>query len=162
MGTVYASAITNQPICILQAGVDGLIAVCAGAGGHAGTVSPMAFIPQLRKRFQDKILVAAGAIGDGATIRAVQVLGADFAYIGTRLIATEESLSPKEYKSMLVNEKSGPPPSFLPVVYTNKVSGVHANFLRQSLLDAGLSPEKLAHAEDVHEDFSKLGTVYFL
>ncbi|KAI9179609.1 hypothetical protein H9P43_004937 [Blastocladiella emersonii ATCC 22665] len=140
----------------VAAGVDGLIAVCAGAGGHAGPATPFALVPQLRARFPDTILIAGGAISDGRTVRAAQTLGADLAYMGTRFIATREAMSPDEYKHMLVTAKSGPAPSFLPTVYTDKISGVNANFLRDSLVRAGMDPDKLASADHVEEDFSKL------
>ncbi|KAI9187787.1 hypothetical protein H9P43_002178 [Blastocladiella emersonii ATCC 22665] len=141
----------------VAAGVDGLIAVCAGAGGHAGAASPFALVPQLRARFGDSVLlVAGGAISDGATVRAAQTLGADLAYMGTRFIATRESMADDGYKRMLTTAKEGPAPSFLPTVYTDKVSGVYANFLRDSLVQAGVDPDKLAAAAHVEEDFSKM------
>ncbi|ORZ30703.1 oxidoreductase [Catenaria anguillulae PL171] len=140
----------------VEAGVDGLIAVCAGAGGHAGPASPFALIPQLRANFPDKIIIAGGAISDGSTVRAAQTLGADLAYLGTRFIATKESMAQDGYKNMLVTAKSGPAPAFLPTVYTDKISGVYANFLRDSLAQAGMDPDKLAQADAVEEDFSKL------
>ncbi|KNE70526.1 hypothetical protein AMAG_14651 [Allomyces macrogynus ATCC 38327] len=141
----------------VKAGADGLIAVCSGAGGHAGAATPFALIPALRAAFgKDMTIIAAGAIGDGKTVRAAQVLGADYAYMGTKFIATQESMAQQEYKDMLVSAKTGPSPTFLPIIYTNKVSGVNANFIRDSLVAAGLDPDKLANAEHVEEDFSKL------
>jgi nitronate monooxygenase len=119
-------------------GVDGLIAVAAGAGGHAGPTSALALIPLLRSHFPNVIIIAGGAISDGQTIRAVQTLGADLAYLGTRFIATTEAGAEQGYKDMLVSEKTGPRPSFLPVVYTDKVSGLPANFLRRSMEEAGM------------------------
>ncbi|KNC98927.1 uncharacterized protein SPPG_05890 [Spizellomyces punctatus DAOM BR117] len=138
-----------------EAGVDGLIAVCAGAGGHAGVASPFALIPKLREFFPG-VICLAGAISDGASIRAAQTLGADVAYIGTRFIATQESMAPDAYKQMLLTSNEGPSPSFLPTVYTDKISGVNANFLRSSLERAGLDPENPAHPSLGTEDFSKL------
>lgn len=120
-----------------QAGVDGIIAVAAGAGGHAGTLNPFSLIREIRE-FWDGILVLAGAISDGAGIRAAEVLGADFAYLGTRFIATRESLAPLAYKQMLVD--CGAPD----VIYTDAISGTNANFLWPSLERAGFSRESLS------------------
>lgn len=122
-------------------GVDGLIAVCAGAGGHAGPTSAIALIPALRANFPDVLVIAGGAISDGAAIRAVQTLGADLAYLGTRFIATKESGAAEGYKAMLVASKTGPSPTFLPTVYTDKVSGLPANFLRTSMQQNGMNPD---------------------
>ncbi|KAI9102405.1 hypothetical protein DFS34DRAFT_389769 [Phlyctochytrium arcticum] len=138
-----------------KAGVDGLIAVCAGAGGHAGMASPFALIPKLREFFPGTICLA-GAISDGASVRAAQTLGADIAYIGTRFIATKESMAPEAYKQMLIDAKTGPAPTFLPTVYTDKISGVNANFLRLSLERSGLDPENPMDETLGKEDFSKL------
>jgi len=111
--------------------VDGLIAVASGAGGHAGTQSALSLVRELREMWQG-CLVAAGAVGDGFAVRAVEVLGADLAYMGTRFIATRESRAEPAYKDMLVAGRSGD------IVYTDRVSGVHGNFLAQSLARAGL------------------------
>jgi len=133
----------------LEAGVDGIIAVAAGAGGHAGTVNPFAMIAELRPLLGDKTLVLAGSIGNGAAIAAARVAGADMAYLGTRFIATRESLAPDDYKQMLVASRASD------VVYTDKLSGVHANFLAPSILRNGLDlatltkPEKIDVADDV-------------
>lgn len=137
------------------AGVDGIIAVCSGAGGHAGAISPFALIPKIRE-FWDGTLLLSGAIGDGAGVRAAQVLGADLAYLGTRFIATQESAASEGYKKMLTESKEGPAPFFLPTVYTDKVSGVYANFLRKSLENAGLNPDNPKGEGLGEEDFSKL------
>lgn len=120
-----------------QAGVDGIIAVAGGAGGHAGTQNPFSLIREIRE-FWDGILVLAGAMSDGAGIRAAEILGADFAYLGTRFIATQESLAPPEYKQMLVDCGPGD------VVYTDAISGTNANFLWPSLEKAGFKREELA------------------
>ncbi|WP_046864413.1 NAD(P)H-dependent flavin oxidoreductase [Microvirga massiliensis] len=119
-----------------EAGVDGIIAVCAGAGGHAGTLSPFALIPEIR-RFFHKTIVLSGAISNGAQIAAVQLMGADLAYLGTRFIATQESLAPDAYKAMLMQAKAAD------IVYTPSISGVNANFMRQSIVAAGLDPRNL-------------------
>lgn len=118
------------------AGVDGLIPVCAGAGGHAGTLSPFALVPEIR-RFFDGYIILSGCISSGASIAAAIAMGADFAYLGTRFIATEESSASPQYKQMLVDSTAKD------VVYTPAVSGVPASFLRPSLLRAGLDPDNL-------------------
>jgi nitronate monooxygenase len=120
----------------LEAGVDGLIAVAAGAGGHAGTFSPFAFLAELRA-MTDKLIALSGAISHGREIAAARLLGADFAYLGTRFIATRESMAEEAYKAMLVASAAKD------VVYTPAISGVHANFLRPSLVAAGLDPDNL-------------------
>ena len=137
----------------ITAGVDGLIAVCAGAGGHAGTISPFALIPQLRREF-DGIIGCAGAISTGGGVKAALALGADFAYMGSRFIATQESQAGPDYKQMCITAKTGPSPSFLPIVYTDKVSGVYANFLRESLTKVGLNLDKDYGKQE--EDFTNL------
>jgi nitronate monooxygenase len=121
----------------IAAGVDGIIAVADGAGGHAGTQSPLSLIREIRE-FWDGVLVLAGSISDGAGIRAAEVMGADFAYMGTRFIATLESLAPPEYKQMVVACGAED------VVYTDAVSGTNANFLRPSLERAGYAREQFS------------------
>lgn len=118
------------------AGVDGIIAVASGAGGHAGTQSVVSLIREIRE-FWDGVLIAAGSISDGAAIRAVEVLGADFAYMGTRFIATREALAQDAYKQMVVD--CGPSD----VVYTDVISGTNANFLWPSLQQAGFERSEL-------------------
>lgn len=118
------------------AGVDGLILVCAGAGGHAGALSPMAFTPQVRA-FYDGLIIIGGGIGDGPGILAAQALGADLAYMGTRFIATDESLAKSDYKAMMLEAQSAD------IVYTDSISGLPASFIRQSLTNAGLDPTSL-------------------
>lgn len=108
------------------AGVDGLIAVCAGAGGHAGMLSPFAFIPELRRMFAGTILLG-GVMSSGRGVAAARMLGADLAYLGTRFIATRESLAVQAYKDMIVGSSAAD------VEYTPSVSGIHGNFLRASL-----------------------------
>ncbi len=120
----------------IAAGVDGIIAVCAGAGGHAGVQSPFALAREIR-RFWDGTLVLAGAISDGSAIRAAEVLGADLAYMGTRFIATQEAMADPAYKEMLVRTTAQD------IVYTDAVSGVPANFLWPSLEAAGFKREEL-------------------
>ncbi|KAA2214060.1 NAD(P)H-dependent flavin oxidoreductase [Teichococcus oryzae] len=123
-----------------EAGVDGLIAVCAGAGGHAGTLSPFAFLPELRSMFSGTLLLGGG-ISHGRQVAAARLMGADLAYVGTRFIATQESLAPPDYKRMVLDARAGD------IVYTAAISGVKGNFLRQSLVAAGLDPERLAEQE---------------
>ncbi|MFQ3201532.1 MAG: nitronate monooxygenase [Zhongshania sp.] len=125
-----------------DAGVDGLIAVCAGAGGHAGSLSPFALVAEIRKFF-DKTLLLAGAISKGSDIAAAQLMGADLAYMGTRFINTQESLVQPEYKQMIVDSKA------TDIVYTPNISGVFANFLRPSIENAGLDPNNLEPKTDI-------------
>ncbi|MFW5823508.1 MAG: NAD(P)H-dependent flavin oxidoreductase [Marinobacter sp.] len=114
-----------------EAGVDGIIAVSAGAGGHAGTVSPFALVQEIRQVF-DGTVILAGSISTGAQIAASRLMGADLAYLGTRFLATRESLVQPEYKAMVRDARAAD------IVYTPKVSGVNANFLRPSVEAAGL------------------------
>lgn len=119
-----------------EAGVDGIIAVAAGAGGHSGTVSPFALTSEIR-RFFDKTIILSGAISNGAQIAATRAMGADLAYLGSRFIATRESLAADAYKRMILDSGFGD------IVYTPAISGVAANFLRGSLLASGLDPDNL-------------------
>jgi nitronate monooxygenase len=119
-----------------EAGVDGLVLVCAGAGGHSGAVNPFALTPQVRARF-DGLIVLAGAIGDGQSILAAQALGADLVYMGTRFLATDESLASDAYKAMMVAAETKD------VLYTPSISGIPASFLRQSIQAVGLDPDNL-------------------
>lgn len=118
------------------AGVDGLIAVCAGAGGHAGTLSPFAVVDEIRSFFGGTI-VLAGAMSTGRHIAAARMLGADLAYLGTRFIATRESMATEANKQMIVDATAAD------IIYTPSISGVHANFMRPSLVAAGLDPDNL-------------------
>lgn len=124
-----------------EAGVDGLILVCAGAGGHAGTISPFALLPEVRKFYQGTIILA-GAISDGRAIAASRILGADMVYVGTRFIATQESAASDDYKEMLLKGTSSD------VVYTSAISGVSGNFLRASIVERGLDPDNLVPPSD--------------
>jgi len=118
------------------AGVDGIIAVAAGAGGHAGTISPFALLAEIRSVF-DGMLILSGAMNTGRDIAAARAMGADFAYLGTRFIATRESMAGEEQKQMQVAARAGD------VLYTPAISGVPANFMRQSIAAAGLDPDNL-------------------
>ena len=121
------------------AGVDGLIAVCNGAGGHAGALNPFAFLGELRGMFPGTLLLG-GSIGNGRHVAAARLMGADLAYIGTRFIATAESLAAPEYKQMVLDARAAD------VVYTAAISGVPGNFLRGSIAAAGLDPDRLDEA----------------
>ncbi|MBS1225877.1 MAG: nitronate monooxygenase [Proteobacteria bacterium] len=123
----------------LAAGVDGIVAVASGAGGHAGTQSAFSLVREIRE-FWDGALILGGAISDGYAVRAAEVLGADFAYLGTRFIATQESSAPDAYKQMLVEAEAKD------IVYTDAVSGTNANFLWPSLEQAGYRREELVQS----------------
>jgi nitronate monooxygenase len=127
-------------------GADGLIAVAAGAGGHAGTTSPFALIGEIRSWF-DGPLVLSGSIATGNAILAAQAMGADFAYIGSAFIATEEANAEPAYKQMLVDSTSSD------IVYTNLITGVHGNYLRGSLSNAGLDPDNLPLSDPTAMNF---------
>ena len=124
------------------AGVDGLIAVCAGAGGHTGQASPFGLINEIRASFDGTVLLS-GALSTGADIAAAQMMGADLAYMGTRFISTRECLSPDGYKQMIVEAAASD------IVLTDAVTGVNANFIKQSLTQAGYDPENLAEYGEV-------------
>lgn len=124
----------------LDAGVDGLVLVCAGAGGHTGALSPFAFVNAVRGIFPGP-LVVGGAIGSGRAIRAIEALGADLAYIGTPFIAAEESLAPDAYKKMVVSA------THEDLIVTNAITGVTGSWLKPSLVAAGLDPSALAKGE---------------
>ncbi len=129
-----------------EAGVDGLIAVCAGAGGHAGTMSPFALLAEIR-RFFDKTVLLAGSINHGADVLAARVLGADLAYMGTRFINTRESRAVEQYKEMIIQSKAAD------IIYTKEISGVFANFLIPSIRAAGIDPHTHKKADEI--DFGK-------
>ncbi len=130
----------------LQAGVDGLILVCAGAGGHAGTLSPFALVREVRQFFDGPIALS-GCITDGAGILAAEAVGADFAYVGTRFIATAEANAPDDYKHMIVHSDAAD------IVYTPYFSGVHGNYLKPSVSAAGLDPDDLPDADKTKMNF---------
>jgi nitronate monooxygenase len=120
----------------IEAGIDGLILVCAGAGGHAGTLSPFALVEEIRKFWQGPIALA-GAIATGRAVLAARVMGADFAYIGTRFIATEEANADSRYKQMIAASDAAD------ILYSAYFTGVPGNYLRQSVINAGLDPDHL-------------------
>ena len=120
----------------IEKGADGLVAVAAGAGGHAGTLSPFALIQEIREWWSGP-LVLAGAIASGRSVLAARVLGADLAYVGSAFIATEEANAAPEYKQAIVNACAAD------IVYTSLFTGVHANYLAPSIVRAGLDPNHL-------------------
>jgi nitronate monooxygenase len=134
----------------VEKGADGLIPVAAGAGGHAGALSPFALIQELRTWFDGPIALS-GAIANGAAILGAQAMGADLAYIGSAFIATKEANAAQGYKDMIV-ESSGED-----IVYSNLFTGVHGNYLRPSILAAGLDPDNLPEADPSKMNFGSGG-----
>ncbi len=128
-----------------EAGVDGLIAVCAGAGGHAGLLSPFALIPEIRQ-FYSKTVLLSGVISTGRHIAAARMLGADLAYLGTRFIATRESMAAPRFKDMIVETKAND------IVYTAAISGVHGNFLKPSIDATGVPIDLSASDKQLNLD----------
>jgi nitronate monooxygenase len=138
-GVVFHDAIhMKHAMKAAEAGVDGIIPICAGGGGNAGTINPFTFVSQLRAKF-DGTIVLGGALSHGRHVRAARLLGADFAYMGTRFIATEEANATPRFKQMILDAES------TDVIYTNKVTGIGASFLRESLVKAGLDWSEGAH-----------------
>ncbi|HEX8569892.1 MAG TPA: nitronate monooxygenase family protein [Caulobacteraceae bacterium] len=136
----------------IEKGADGIIAVAAGAGGHAGTQSPFALVQEIRKWF-DGPLVLSGAIATGRAVLAAQAMGADLGYIGSAFIATEEANASAAYKQMIVDSAASD------VVYTNLFTGVHGNYLRGSIAAAGLDPDALEGFDPTTMDFGSGGNV---
>jgi nitronate monooxygenase len=126
----------------IAAGVDGLTCIGAGGGGHSGTVSPLVLIPKIRSIF-DGVIILAGAVSNGAAIRAAEILGADLAYLGTRFIATQESRARPEYKAMLVAGGSEE------LMYTPDIAGIPGNWLTPSMTAVGLDPADLPRPEKI-------------
>lgn len=120
----------------IDQGVDGVIVVCAGAGGHAGPLSPFALVKEVRQIF-DGVILLSGSMSQGHDLLAAQAMGADLAYIGTRFIATEEANAPAAYKEMIVNSVAKD------IVYTSLFTGIHGSYLRGSISNAGLDPDDL-------------------
>jgi nitronate monooxygenase len=131
----------------IQAGVDGLILVCAGAGGHAGTLSPFALVGEVRRLF-DGLLLVAGAVSRGEDILAIQAMGADLAYMGTRFIATPQANVAEGYRQAIVASTAAG------IVYTDHFSGIRANYLRSSVRDAGYDPDQLPSEGRASADFN--------
>ena len=134
----------------LEAGVDGLILVCAGAGGHAGMLSPFALIGEVR-RFFDGPIVLSGAIASGYAILAALAAGADLAYIGTRFLATPEASVPDRYKEEILKATASD------IVYTDLFSGVHGNYLKHSIIAAGFDPANLPKSDPSKMNFGTGG-----
>lgn len=130
----------------LEAGVDGLILVCAGAGGHAGMLSPFALVREVRRFFSGPICLS-GAITDGAGILAAQAMGADFAYMGTRFIASQEANASDNYKQTIMDSAAAD------IVYTPTFTGVQGNYLKKSIVAAGLDPDNLPAADKQSMNF---------
>lgn len=131
----------------LEKGADGLIAVCAGAGGHAGGLSPFALVQEIREFFDGPLLLS-GAIANGGAILAAQAMGADLAYIGSAFIATKEANASEAYKQMIVDSTAGD------IVYTNLFTGVLGNYLKGSIVKAGLDPENLPESDPSKMSFA--------
>ncbi len=136
----------------LEQGVDGLILVCAGAGGHAGALSPFALVPEVRRFFSGTIALS-GAIATGRSVLAAQALGADLAYMGTRFIATREANAKDAYKEMIVASAAAE------IVYTPLFTGVHGSYLRRSIAAAGLDPDNLPSADKTTMNFGSGGNM---
>jgi nitronate monooxygenase len=133
----------------IEQGVDGVIAVCAGAGGHAGTVSPFALVKEIRREF-DGAVILSGAMSKGSDILAAQAIGADLAYFGTRFIATEEAQAVAEYKNMILDSTAAD------IAYTNLFSGVHGSYLKGSIVNAGMDPDNLTEGDRGDMNFDKI------
>jgi nitronate monooxygenase len=131
----------------LEAGVDGLIVVAAGAGGHAGAQSPFALVGEIRRHFQGPVILS-GAISTGSAILAAQAMGADLAYIGTRFIASSEAQAVQDYKEAIVRASASD------IIYTNLFTGVHGNYIRESIEKSGLDPNNLPSADKGAMNFS--------
>jgi nitronate monooxygenase len=130
----------------IEKGADGLVAVAAGAGGHAGVKSPFALVQEIRQWF-DGPLALSGSIASGSAILASLAMGADFAYIGSAFIATDEARAAPAYKQCIVDSTSDD------IVYSNLFTGVHGNYLKASILNAGLDPDKLPESDPTKMNF---------
>ena len=148
-GIVLHDIINNRHAhSAIRKGADGLIAVAAGAGGHAGTLSPFALVQEIRSWFDGPLLLA-GSIATGGAILAAQAMGADMAYIGTPFIATEEARASDAYKEAIVEGAAAD------IVYSNYFTGVHGNYLKPSIRAAGLDPDNLPDADPSKMDFEQ-------
>lgn len=130
----------------MEQGVDGIIAVCAGAGGHAGPLNPFAFIKEIRREF-DGAVILSGCVTNGSDVVAALALGADLAYSGTRFIATKEARAVPSYKEMVVDSKADD------IVYTSLFTGVHGSYLKGSIANAGMDPDNLPEGDKSDMDF---------
>ena len=148
-GLVYSDVINlYHSKKAIRAGVDGLILVCNGAGGHTGDLSPFAFVSEVRSIFEGTIIVG-GSISSGDSVLAIQALGADLAYMGTRFIATEESDATEDYKQMILDASASD------IIKANRITGVNGNWLEQSLKNAGIAP-KAGGIQSTISDFKKM------
>lgn len=138
----------------IEKGATGLIAVAAGAGGHAGTISPFALVSEIREWF-DGILALSGAIATGASVLGALAMGADLAYIGSAFISTDEARASHAYKQMIVDSSASD------ILYTNLFTGVHGNYLRPSVIAAGLDPDNLPEGDPAKMDFGTSGEKEF-
>jgi nitronate monooxygenase len=153
-GLVFNDVVnTRHAMKCAEAGVDGLIAVSAGAGGHTGTISPFALVEEIRE-FWDGPLGLGGAIATGRGILAAQVLGADFAYVGSAFIVADEANAQSGYKQMVVDTTAED------IIASDRLTGVKANFMRKSLLAAGLDPSALLREGPVQRGFGEEGNSY--
>lgn len=134
----------------IEQGVDGVITVCSGAGGHAGTTSAFALVKEVREIF-DGTIILSGSMSQGNDALAAQAIGADLAYIGTRFIATEEANAPAGYKEMIVESQSAD------IVYSSLFTGIHGSYLKGSIINAGLDPDNLEEADKSAMDFGSGG-----
>jgi nitronate monooxygenase len=130
----------------IEKGADGLIAVATGAGGHAGTISPFALIAEIREWFDGPIALS-GAIATGGAVLAAQAMGADFAYVGSAFIATDEARAVDAYKQMVVDSSSDD------ILYSSKFTGVHGNYLKPSIVNAGMDPDTLGNGDPSQMSF---------
>lgn len=150
-GIVLHDVITNAfAKKAVEKGADGLIPVAAGAGGHAGTLSPFALVQEIRQWFDGPVALS-GAIAHGRSILAAQAMGADLAYMGSVFIATEEAFAQQGYKDMIVESAAND------IVYTNLFTGVHGNYLRPSIVQAGLDPDNLPVSDPSKMNFGSGG-----
>ncbi|UVC09179.1 nitronate monooxygenase [Rhizobium sp. TH2] len=148
-GIVLHDVINNRHAnSAIRKGADGLIAVAAGAGGHAGTLSPFALVQEIREWFAGPLLLS-GAIATGGAVLATQAMGADMAYIGSSFIATEEARATNEYKQMIVDSAAAD------IVYSNYFTGIPGNYLKGSIRAVGMDPDALPTADPSKMDFEK-------
>ncbi|WP_320195597.1 NAD(P)H-dependent flavin oxidoreductase [Agrobacterium rosae] len=146
-GIVLHDVINNRHASsAIRKGADGLIAVATGAGGHAGTLSPFALVQEIREWFDGPLLLA-GAIANGGAILAAQAMGADMAYIGSPFIATTEARASDAYKQAIVEAQASD------IVYSNYFTGIHGNYMKASILAAGMDPDNLPVADPSKMDF---------
>jgi nitronate monooxygenase len=150
-GVVFHDVINlRHAMKAIEQGVDGIITVCAGAGGHAGTMSPFALVKEVREIY-DGTIILSGSMSMGNDALAAQAIGADLAYIGTRFIATKEANAPAGYKEMIVESRSAD------IVYTSLFTGVHGSYLKGSIVNAGMDPDNLPESDKSKMDFGSGG-----